>query len=344
MMNNAAMVQKDPRLNDQSRVPSSERVAIASLVSGLRAGASPMAEDLLASIPRLSECVSCRLAELLIKGGLMTMRLAATFIERRDASTVLVIADYPDLWRETAIRLAKSGSVIEARALAARHDLDDACLDALVRRHDPVIDHILAEAPIEGRGLPDAIVTLLARRAVFDSSLARRLHARSDLPASLRAALVGHMPPRDRIALLASVDAKTPARPMAVDTVNLTAIGAALDAGDQTGVNRLLASALGLSSHSLARLTAEPSGTILALALKAVGAPAAMIRNASSSASSTKAGQPGGIEDIIETVTPQAARFVMSAIADLMAEKPMVDAQEAAQLREPAHQEVRRIA
>lgn len=344
MMNNAAMAQKDPRLNDQSRVPSSDRVALASLVSGLRAGASPMTEDLLASIPRLSECVSCRLAELLMKGDLMTMRLAAAFIARRDASTVLVIADYPDLWRETAVRLAKSGSVIEARALAARHDLDDACLDALVRRHDPVIDHILAETPMEGRGLPDAIVTLLARRAMFDPSLARRLQARPDLSACLRAVFVGSMPPRERIALLASVEVNLPARPIAVDTASLTAIGAALDASDRNGVNRLLAQALGLSTQSFARFTEEPSGMLLALALKAIGAPAAMIRSASRTAASPKAGQPGGIEDIIEAVTPQAARFVMNAIADLMAEKPMIDAQEAGQMRHPAHEDLRRIA
>jgi hypothetical protein len=344
MMNNATTGQKDPSLGYQSRVAATDRTALSSLVSGLQADASTITEDLLTLIPRLSESVSCRLAELLIKGKLMTMRLAATFIARKDASTVLVIADYPNLWRETALRLAKSGSIIEARALAARHDLDDACLQALVHRHDPVIDHMLAETPIEGRGLPDAIVTLLARRAVFDPSLARSLQARPDLPAHLRAVFVGQMPPRERIALLASVEVKTLARPMAVDTVSLTAIGAALDEGDHTSVNLLLATALGLSTHSLARFTREPSGTILALALKAIGAPAAMIRNASSSASSTKAGQPGGVEDIIETVTPQAARFVMNAIADLMAEKPMTDMQEPVQLRESAQQDVRRIA
>ena len=81
---------------------------------------------------------------------------------------------------------------------------------------------------------------------------------------------------------------------------------------------------LSLPFNVLYTILGESSGATLALTLKGTDVPASLIRRACRWAKSGHAGLPGGVEDVLESVTPSAALWLVSAILS-MAQTEQVD-------------------
>jgi len=276
-----------------------------------------MAEDLKTLIPRTSESVACLCAEKLLRGGLMTSCLADAFLRRDDRSSTLVLFETSELAPETIETLAKTGSLMMARAIAGRSDLSDKAIYLLTDRNDAVIDQLLAEHTEVF--LPEGAMKTLAQRALMDASLARRLLTRSGMPANIRAALFLHASPRQRMNILRTAEALAPSRPHIVDQSRIEAIQTAIDQGDANRLTAHLSEALSIPHATLYSILGETSGAMLALALMAVDTPEALVRQACRSVAAHNLGVPGGVEDVIETIRPASARWLMAAIAEAAA-------------------------
>ena len=278
-------------------------------------------DDILRLLPHTSEAVACLCAEKLIRASLMNQRLADILLRRRDRASLIVLSEGVAVSPHLLAHLAKAGSLQEARAIAACPSLTDDMLQALVARNDQMIDRIIAEC--SGEPLPDRIVQTLTNRAFLDARLARILFSRNDLSSSLRASLFAHASPRERMTILTLANASASTRPHSVNQERLTALSAAIVAGDASALTALLGGYLNVSFSLLYTILSEASGATLALALKGMDVPAPLVRRACRWAKATHAGMPGGIEDVLETVSPSAALWIMSSILTIAkAEEP----------------------
>ncbi len=283
--------------------------------AGVSAALHDMADDLLLLLPRTSEAVACQCAKKLVNGGLMTPRLVEIFVNRQDRASLIVLSEEVSLTSDTKIRLARTGSVPVARAIAARNDLSDALIDILLDRNDPVIDQILGEQ--SDTALPDGAFNVLASRALGNVALARQLLSRSDLSPQRRAALFIHATPRQRLAILRLADALAASKPQWMSETPLSDIRHWIEQGDAVALTTRLATLFGLPYAALFSLLGENSGALLAIALMAVDTPAALIRQACQAASFHRPGMPGGVEDVLETAQPATARWIMAAHATI---------------------------
>ena len=213
------------------------------------------------------------------------------------------------------LHLAKAGSVDEARAIAACPNASVDILTHLVARQDPIIDRTIAEC--SGEPLPDAILESLTKRAFNDARLAHIMFSRTDLKAAHRASLFAHASPRERISILNLANASVTTRPHAIDQDRLSALCAAIEAGDASTLTKLLADDIKVPFNVLYTILGEASGATLALTLKGMDVPASLIRRACRWAKSGHAGLPGGVEDVLESVTPSAALWLVYAILSM---------------------------
>jgi len=269
-------------------------------------------DDILRLLPYTSEAVACLCAEKLVRGSLMNQRLADILLRRRDRSSLIVLSEGVGVSPFLLAHLAKAGSVDEARAIAACPNASVDILTHLVARHDPIIDRTIAEC--SGEPLPDAILESLTKRAFNDARLAHIMFSRTDLKASHRASLFAHASPRERMSILNLANASVTTRPHAIDQDRLSALCAAIEAGDASTLTKLLADDIKVPFNVLYTILGEASGATLALTLKGMDVPASLIRRACRWAKSGHAGLPGGVEDVLESVTPSAALWLVSAI------------------------------
>jgi len=272
-------------------------------------------DDILRLLPHTSEAVACLCAEKLVRGSLMSQRLADILLRRRDRSSLIVLSEGVGVSPFLLAHLAKAGSVDEARAIAACPNLSVDILTYLLARQDPIIDRTITEC--SGEPLPDAILETLTKRAFIDARLARLLFSRTDLKAAHRASLFAHASPRERMSILNLANASVTTRPHAIDQDRLSALCSAIEAGDASALTQLLADALKVPFNLLYTVLGEASGATLALTLKGMDVPAALIRRACRWAKSSHAGMPGGVEDVLESVTPSAALWLASAILSI---------------------------
>jgi uncharacterized protein (DUF2336 family) len=302
----------DLNSNRRESLPQGDRLTVTQARSG---GVSPITEELAALLPRTSESVATLCAKKLVQAGMMTPCLVDLFVRRQDRSSLVVLSEDVALADETALRLAQTGSAIVARALAARNDLTDHVIMLLLGRNDPVIDQTLAEHA--GAALPDSALNALALRALGNVALARQVLSRSDLPARTRAVLFNHANPRQRIGILRNAEAFASQKLALVMAESLDDVRAAIEGGDATRLTRSLSATLNIPHAFLFSLLGESSGALLAIALTAVDTPEALIRKACTSPSFSRAGMPGGVEDVLETTSAGAARWIMAAYAAL---------------------------
>jgi uncharacterized protein (DUF2336 family) len=279
-------------------------------------------DDILRLLPHTSEAVACLCAEKLVRGSLMNQRLADILLRRRDRSSLIVLSEGVGVSPFLLLHLAKAGSVDEARAIAACPYASVDILTHLVARQDPIIDRTIAEC--SGEPLPDAILESLTKRAFNDTRLAHIMFSRTDLKAAHRASLFAHASPRERISILNLANASVTTRPHAIDQDRLSALCAAIEAGDASTLTKLLADDIKVPFNVLYTILGEASGATLALTLKGMDVPASLIRRACRWAKSGHAGLPGGVEDVLESITPSAALWLVSAILS-MAQTQQVD-------------------
>ena len=272
-------------------------------------------DDILRLLPHTSEAVACLCAEKLVRGSLMNQRLADILLRRRDRSSLIVLSEGVGVSPFLLLHLAKAGSVDEARAIAACPNASVDILTHLVARQDPIIDRTIAEC--SGEPLPDAILESLTKRAFNDARLAHIMFSRTDLKAAHRASLFAHASPRERISILNLANASVTTRPHAIDQDRLSALCAAIEAGDASTLTKLLADDIKVPFNVLYTILGEASGATLALTLKGMDVPASLIRRACRWAKSGHAGLPGGVEDVLESVTPSAALWLVYAILSM---------------------------
>ena len=270
-------------------------------------------DDILRLLPRASERVACLCAEKLLRGSLMTPRLAEIFLRRRDRASLMVLSEGDGISPFILNHLAKSGTPDEARAIAAGYTLSDEVLSRLIERNDPIIHRSIAEC--SGEPLPDAILQTLIQRALADARLARIMLSRKDLTATQRTSLFVHASPRERMAILTFANTQAAAKPHSVQQERLNALCAVIGSGDASGLTLILADAIGIPFPTLYPLLGESSGSLLALALKGMDVPDRVIRRACQWVQARHAGLPGGVEDVLETVTPSSALWIVSALA-----------------------------
>jgi hypothetical protein len=281
-----------------------------------RRGMQPSAttDDILVRLPQVSEAVACKCADALIRAGMMNADIAASLVRRGDKASLMVLSEGLGLSDKALVERAGSGSDDEARAIAAAPRLAEGVLLALIARADPVIDRTLAEC--SGEPLAEAVLDTLVHRAMADPRLARLLLSRSDLSLKHRVALFASATPRERMALLTLARLQERDKPHGVDADRVSALAAAIESGSAPHVTRLLSEALGLSAALLYPMLGEASGAVLALALKGIDVPDAVIRRACRWVGSAHAGMPGGVEDILETVSVASARWMMAAMVE----------------------------
>jgi hypothetical protein len=308
-------------LDNVARQVSIKSIAVAAIADQAAIEASSI-DDILRLLPRTSEAVACLCAEKLIHSSLMNQRLADILLRRRDRSSLIVLSEGVGVSPLLLAYLAKSGSKDEARAIAACPNASVDILSHLVARQDPIIDRTIAEC--SGEPLPDAILESLTKRAFNDARLAHIMFSRTDLKASHRASLFAHASPRERISILNLANASVTTRPHAIDQDRLSALCAAIEAGDASTLTKLLADDIKVTFNVLYTILGEASGATLALTLKGMDVPASLIRRACRWAKSGHAGLPGGVEDVLESVTPSAALWLVSAILS-MAQTEQVD-------------------
>ena len=278
-------------------------------------------DDIIRLLPRTSEAVACLCAEKLLGASLMTQRLADILLRRRDRSSLIVLSEGIGLSPIMVAHLAKLGSIEEARAIAACPTLSEDILSYLIARNDPMIDRIIAEC--SGEPLPDPILQALTTHAFNDARLARTLLSRTDLPSPFRASLFAHASPRERIAILNLANRSASLRAHPVRPIRLNALGEAIELGDASALTSLLSDYLDISVDPLYAMLSETSGATLALALRAMDVPAHLIRRACRWANTTHAGMPGGVEDVLETVSPSAALWMITAILSIAKVAPL---------------------
>jgi hypothetical protein len=97
----------------------------------------------------------------------------------------------------------------------------------------------------------------------------------------------------------------------------LNALSKAIETGDASTLTSLLSNYLNVSYDLLYTILSETSGATLALALKGMDLPSYLIRRACRWANTTHAGLPGGIEDVLETVSPSAALCMITTILSI---------------------------
>jgi uncharacterized protein (DUF2336 family) len=272
-------------------------------------------DDIIRLLPRTSERVACLCAEKLLRASLMTQRLADILLRRRDRSSLIVLSEGIGLSPIMVAHLAKLGSIEEARAIAACPTLSENTLLHLIARNDPMIDRIMAEC--SGEPLPDSVLHALTTRAFNDARLARILFSRTDLPSPFRASLFAHASPREKITILNLANQSASSRPHGVDPTRLNALSKAIETGDASTLTSLLSNYLNVSYDLLYTILSETSGATLALALKGMDLPSYLIRRACRWANTTHAGLPGGIEDVLETVSPSAALCMITTILSI---------------------------
>ncbi len=269
-------------------------------------------DDILRLLPRTSEAVACLCAEKLIRASLLNQRLADILLRRRDRSSLIVLSEGVGVSPFLLAHFAKAGSTAEARAIAACPSLSSESLRHLVARQDPIIDRIIAEC--SGEPLPDNILNALTARAFSDARLARILFSRQDMKPAFRASLFAHASPREKMTILTLANTSVSTRPHSINPDRLNALGGAIEAGDASALTTLLSDYLTVSVPVLYAILSEASGATLALALKGMDVPAHLIRRACRWAKASHAGLPGGVEDVLETVTPPAALWIVSSI------------------------------
>jgi len=286
-------------------------------------GRGGLALTILSALPLADASTAARAAQTILLENAMTPLLAEAFVRRGDDSALMVLSECSALPSGTVSRLAQSGTLPEARALAARVDLDSRVLDRLIGRNDRVIDVLLAENL--GTRLSGSVLAVLVARALDDRDLARCLIERPDLDPSVRAALFANAAHDQRERILADAAERARALSTTQDSVLQdepagalhAALGGALERGSHADFTRRLASALGFPEERLAATIIEPSGGPLALALRAVAAPDPLIRLACRLWRRPAGGSPLGfarIDDILEQATPRSARWVMDTI------------------------------
>jgi len=278
-------------------------------------GISPVVTELADLLPRTSESVATLCAKKLVQAGMMTPCLVDIFVGRQDRSSLVVLSEDVTLADETVLKLARTGSTVIARALAARNDLSDTAMMLLLDRNDPVIDQTLADHA--GAALPDAALDALALRGLDNAALARQILSRSDISARTRAVLFNHANSRQRIGILRDAEAFASHKLTLVITDGLDDVRAAIENGDAARLTLTLSAMLNIPTAFLFSLLGEKSGALLAIALTAVDMPEALIRRACTSTSFSRAGMPGGVEDVLETTSAAAARWIMQAYAAL---------------------------
>lgn len=234
---------------------------------------SHLATEVHALLPRASEKIARICAEMLNSSGHMTQSLAFAFLARSDRSSLIALAGAQTLPTTLLLHRASSGTTDEARAVASRADLDPLLLLVLCDRHDPVLDHLIAECPT----LTDAhrVVDQLLLRAKKDQKLASQLLGRDDLSFHQRARLFENATATQRTMLIRE----------ALEEANLsqyqdkprcalpTSLTHAIERGDRDDVLSAVAASSGMST-SMSTLRPQldhPDGAIATLAGLSLG-------------------------------------------------------------------------
>lgn len=309
----------EPLLPASSHYTSVQRPVQVSTPSRTHADAmlrAQLANDIYVLLPRASERVAIFCAEMLISTGTMTPALAFAFLARGDASTRVALAGAEHIPTSIILHRALHGMIDEARAIASRPELDSLTVSALVDRHDPLIDRLLAET-ITLTDTSRAICHLI-RRAQHDKILARILLDRDDLAFDQRIQLFESASPVQRAALMHEIHhqpdilAQTPM----MNDIGVAAIRGALAHEDHESLFDGLAIVFDCKLHDLIVRLSHPDGAISALALLALGLTPTDIRHANRLIGiDTHASQrPGGAEDVMEQLTAETARALFFAI------------------------------
>ena len=275
-----------------------------------------LAHDIYMLLPRASERVATFCAEMLISTGTMTASLAFAFLARGDASTRIALAGAEHLPTSIILHRAMRGTMDEARAIASRPQLDEMTVSALVDRHDPLIDRLLAET----MDLPDTsrALSTLIRRAQTDKVLARILLDRDDLAFDLRIQLFESASPVQRAALMHEVQYHPAilAQPPMMKEIGLASIRGALQHDDLESLFDALASVFDCKLHDLIVRLSYPDGAISSLALLAVGLSPSEIRHANRliGIDTRSSLRPGGAEDVMEQLSLETARALFHAL------------------------------
>lgn len=275
-----------------------------------------LSNDIYALLPRASERVAVFCAEMLISTGTMTPVLAYAFLARGDASTRVALAGAEHLPQSIIHHRALHGSVDEARAIASRPELDEITIAALVDRHDPMIDRLLAETMTLAH--PWRAIRTLIRRAQNDKILARIFLDRDDLAFEQRLQLFEAASPAQRTAMMIEIHDHTELlldAPVVKD-IGLTTIRGALKHDDLESLFDALAHAFDYKLHELIIRLSHPDGAMSTLALLASGLSPAEIRHANRliGIDACASLRPGGAEDVIEQLTQETALVLFHAL------------------------------
>lgn len=185
-----------------------------------------------------------------------------------------ILSGFAGVPRDMLMSIALDGGAAEARAVAARADMDPELTRTLAYHPDELVLETLVG---NAAAIPaDGALESLVERARTSPALAAAILRRLDFDAAALAPLYLMASPEGRKAIRAAIGVRFGRlgrrAPAALDPADAESIALAIEVGNGELMGQALGAALDLKPEDASWLTAEPSGEGFVLALRAAGA------------------------------------------------------------------------